>query len=151
LNNNILHRGALKYDTDISCNDDGYLVIKKTVYIRDAFASKKNTPEFKPSEVKETRYFVRNDKKMHITTWDWTDVVNDLKLKQEMNDKILHEERDDDEWRRVQDIARKNIKAGNYRVLNLSGIHTDSSSEMTGIFGCYADDIDYLKLNVSGL
>ena len=151
LNFNLLHHGGMQTDMNVSCDNDGYLTVTKTSYKKDAFAARKNTPTYKVDEVKETRFYVRNDKRMRISTWDWSDVLEDLKAKQEMNDKIFHEERSDEEWQRVESAARDNIKTGTYRVSNLSGQTTSNRSKVVDdVFGSFAKDIAYLKVSTPG-
>jgi len=151
LNYNMLHHGGMQTDMDITCDDDGYLTVTKTSYKRDAFAARTHGPAYKVDTVKEVKFYVRNDKRMRISTWDWSDVLEDLKAKQEMNDRILHEERSEEEWSRVESIARENIKTGTYRVLNLSAQDTSNRSKMVDdTFGSFARDIAYLRVGLPG-
>lgn len=119
LNNDILHKGHGMYDLEIFC-DDGALVLKRTTYKKNAFALKNGGSEYIKNEPVEQRYYVRNDKNTRITIWDWEDLFEDIQLKQIENDEILNEERTEEEWLEVQEIAKQNAKTGCYNIYNLS-------------------------------
>jgi len=120
LNNDILRGSRAKNDLDIYLDANGNLVIQRTTYKRNAFAAKNGDPEYRVDEVKETKYYVRNDKHMRISIWDWSDVLEDIKLRQIEDDEIFNEERTEEEWEAVKEIARKNAKLGCHNVHNLS-------------------------------
>ena len=130
LNQNIMKRITIKCDMTIK-SENGYLTIIKTSYKRDAFAKVKNTSEYVLGDSTETSYYVLNDKRMLISTWDWQDVVEDVILHQISNDDILYEERTEEEWARVQEIATNNLKNKNCTIANLTSVTREDSIEET--------------------
>lgn len=128
LNQNIMKRVTVKCDISIR-SESGYLTITRTSYKKDAFAKVKNTDEYIVGESTVTSYYVVNDKHVLISTWDWEDVIDDVILHQISNDDILYEERTEEEWAKVQEIAANNLKNKNCTIKNLSKVIREDKEE----------------------
>ncbi|MBR3533702.1 MAG: hypothetical protein IKN80_07470 [Clostridiales bacterium] len=114
LNRKLMKRSVTECDLVIF-SEEGTLKMLRTTLKKSAFSSANNL-----GSVRENLYYVRNDKRMLITTWDWSEVIDEVSLKQIYNDDILHLERTEEEWKRIQAIASTNVKSRSFKVDNLT-------------------------------
>ena len=114
LNRKLMRRSVTECDVVIF-SEEGTLKMLRTSLKKSAFKNAGSS-----GSVKENLYYVRNDRRMLITTWDWSEVIDDVSLRQIYNDDLLHLERTEEEWARIQAIATTNVKNRSFNVKNLT-------------------------------
>ena len=114
LNRKLMRRSVTECDVVIF-SEEGTLKMLRTSLKKSAFKHAGSS-----GSVKENLYYVRNDRRMLITTWDWSEVIDDVSLRQIYNDDLLHLERTEEEWARIQAIATTNVKNRSFNVKNLT-------------------------------
>ena len=127
----VLQRGHKSYDIILS-QEKGVLSIEKIGFKKNAFAGKNGKPEFYEGERKKDVYYVRNDRRMKITTWDWSELIEDVRLHQVLNDDILNEERSPEDWEEAKKMAELGLKNKRYDIRSLTKQKREDLNDIYG-------------------